>query len=268
MNIDYHYEDRHNSHVSWTTRHNYNESILLIPKNSSSYIRRSLPLISQQIGTSAKLFVPIRDPSKRFVSGFVEFISRTKLQDDPGRGNISLNAEDYLRLTNAILNNDDITITILNFLKLSREYGFLDPHVYPQSYFLKPLKAVDVQLEFLDANCSITLQHMIDRFGPKNTSPGDRYSINTKSKINLQYVSNGLLSRYTAGPIARTHLFSGKNGIYREYGFFLNKRTALKRFYNVVKLAVDESTKIQKELQILYECDYYTWKSKTLSEFR
>ena len=266
MNIDYHYEHRHNSHVSWTTCHNSMESILLIPKNSSSYIRRSLPLIPQQIGTSAKLFIPVRDPSLRFVSGFVEFISRTKLQDDPGRGNIFLKAEDYAKLSNAILNNDDITITILNFLKLTKEYGFLDPHVYPQSYFLKPFKALDIQIEFLDANSSIYLQNMINRFGPKNTSPRDRYSIHNKSKINLQYIFNGVVSRCIAGPIARTHLFSGENGIYREYGSFLNKKTALRRYYNAVKLAVEESSKIREELGILYEDDYDIWNTKVLSK--
>lgn len=256
--LKYFNEDRHNSNICFSTEYNDASGILLIPKNSSTYIRNSLDLKIKYIKEVDKLYIPVREPFQRFISGFVEFISRAKRQGDKGRGNIALIPSEYDVIKDILCNQNRLDQRIQNFLEFTKEHGFIDPHIFPQTYFTTKAKSAGPRVEYLDASQNDQLAKMLNVFG-SGTQHHSKYSIKDKSKIDFKYLYHGVNTRIKQGPIAQTQLFAGTNGLYKEYGSRFGKKRALSLFYRDVQTNVLGSSLIKSQLIELYKKDFSLW---------
>ena len=195
MNQVFYNEYLHQAGLCWSTEYNIRQGILLIPKNSSTFIRASLPLIATDFESVETPYIPIRHPINRFISGFVKFISRIKLLGDPGRGNIPLKKAKYDDIYTIMNSENTLRLRILDFLSYCENYGFIDPHIYPQSYFIKRATIQDIHLEFFDSSSSANLSNVMGRSGLKKWHTGSTYSISDKSQINVHYIRQGQFAK-------------------------------------------------------------------------
>lgn len=209
------------------------------------------------------LYVPIRDPYRRFVSGFVEFVSRAKRAGNDGRGDINLEANLYDLVSKIVHNrNLGIEVRLVEFLSLMKIEGFFDPHIFPQSYFVsRARRDKGFKVHLVDASNKDDMEFLVSRFGGEvKDATHSIYSIKSKSEFSFLQLFQSVLQRVAEGRFADTHLFSGKSGIYQEYGNIFSRKRSLGLFYSDVSRAVKSNGDVINLINELYAADFLLWK--------
>lgn len=130
--------------LTWTND-NFNKSFLGIPKCASSGIREELGLFkTNDINVSDNVFSVMRDPIKRYVSGYIEAMKPSEGFPD-GRyfmSNIDNDLLDIIRkLYNSNINEID---RFKKYTDLIVENGFFEPHIVKQIDYLRDLETKEI----------------------------------------------------------------------------------------------------------------------------
>ena len=109
-----------------------------IPKNSSTAIRGSIPLIIEEYNDSHKYYIKflvIRNPFDRIISSYFEVI---KLRRDTG------NTSEITKNKTFYLNKNPIELSFYSFVKDLYINGFYEDHTFPQIEYLRK-KGINIE---------------------------------------------------------------------------------------------------------------------------
>ena len=164
------------------------------------------------------VWVPVRPVGSRFIAGAVEFFCRAKNSRDEGKGSIALDPEIFQSLK--LQNCAKLTISEIvdRFISAIENIGFFDPHIYPQSYFLRKLKShYSGETCIFDFTNQSSMTTFLDNFNITQKNHMNKRSNPARLSIN-DIVSN---RRFRFEKNSKSHLFWGQNGISKRYGGFI-----------------------------------------------
>lgn len=253
----YYYQHRNPTWTVWNVNGFENQGIYLIPKCASSQIRRSFHLSPALFTNLERVWVPIRPVRQRFVSSIVEFLCRCKRASDDGAGSIGLDDVFYDLLRLDQLFRWDCEEIISNFLDFFEEVGFIDPHFYPQTYFVSEVnRFYDHEFEFVDITCTDSMNKFWREFGlvrpplekSNQRSKGVQYRLRDLYPSMLR--KSGIISN------ARTHTFWGRNGIGLRYSNLITGRKKVEKFYSECTNVLENNEALRSKVDFIYSDDF------------
>lgn len=268
------------SHYSASPQHSF--GFLTIPKSGSTNFKTHFKLHTQ-IDLDKRehdtIYASLRNPYERFLSGILESLKRVYSTDNPIHGrDIPVSPRVYKRILTFEL---DEPINFLNkFLESLIEFGFFDPHIEPQFYFLFkesgkiitdvdlfPLTDMSNQIKNIAYKDNKELRgdkSYHTRRGAPKFFFGKRYKLELDNLTEIdKNVKNTIV-------IEREHPFNrGLNlNFYKKY-LVLNKEYLeykISKYYNTKIINVDHGNIIKSKINELYKQDLFLYE-KLLTEY-